>query len=373
MTPPQKPYAKTPDWHLFLDRRPSLEPELQRERADAFLAEKRVLITGAGGCIGSALAKRIAQSSVSQLVLLDSSEGALYNIQQALAEQTIAPPHVPILASVCDPIALSQVFEQHRPEIVFHAAALKHVPLMERNPFAAVSNNVFGTRLLAETSAIYGSEQILMISTDKAVAPSSIMGASKRIAELILMAPRTSPIVIKAIRLGNVLASSGSVVPLFERQIAQGGPVTVSHPNARRYFMTLAEAVDTLLDALPSEVPAGISVPELGEPIRILDLARFLIGQQQVPIAFTELRPGDKMEESLISPTESYRNASHGRLRAVNSPVLSSDELSSSLNDLRIAIQQSDLSSLLETVQRMVPEYRPSHSLSMAPAAMVNA
>jgi FlaA1/EpsC-like NDP-sugar epimerase len=337
------------------------------------LSEKRVLITGAGGCIGSALARTIARSSAREIVLLDASEGALYDIQQSLAEVRNAPPYFTILASVGDTASITSLFERHQPEIVFHAAAFKHVPLMENNPFAAVANNALGTQALVEIAAKYNCERLVMVSTDKAVAPSSIMGASKRIAELILLAWRTAPTSMKAIRLGNVLGSSGSVVPLFERQIAQGGPITVSHPDVRRYFMTLTEAVDTLLCALSTDSQTGVSVPELGEPIRILDLAKFLIGQQQVPIVFTELRPGDKMEESLISPSESYRNVLSGSLRAINSPAYSFNELSSSLNDLRIAIQQNNLPSLLETVQRIVPEYHPSLSLLTASAAMVNA
>jgi FlaA1/EpsC-like NDP-sugar epimerase len=242
---------------------------------------------------------------------------------------------------------------------------------MESNPFAAVANNSLGTHTLAEAAATRGCEQLLMVSTDKAVSPSSIMGASKRIAELALLAPRPTPTGMKAVRLGNVLGSTGSVVPLFERQIAQGGPITVSHPEVRRYFMTLPEAVDTLLGALSPDLPTGIAVPELGEPIRILDLAKFLVGQQQVPIVFTELRPGDKMEESLISSSESYRGSSSGSLRAIDSPTLSSDELASSLGRLRRAIEQNNLPSLLETVQLMVPEYRANRSLACA--AMVNA
>ncbi|MEO6817248.1 MAG: polysaccharide biosynthesis protein [Edaphobacter sp.] len=371
MTAPLKPHPASPDWNAFLQRRASPEPRIERERLLAPLSERRILVTGAGGCIGSALAKAIAQSNASEIVLLDASEGALYEIQQTLSGLKHAPPQFVVLASVGDSAAINRLFERYRPDIVFHAAAFKHVPLMESNPFAAVANNALGTQTLAGAAKKNGCEQLLMVSTDKAVAPSSIMGASKRIAELILLAPRPTRTCMKAVRLGNVLGSSGSVVPLFEHQIAQGGPVTVSHPDVRRYFMTLTEAVDTLLGALSSDSPAGISVPELGEPIRILDLAKFLIGQRQVPIVFTELRPGDKMEESLISPSESYRSPFSGSLRAVDSPTLSSDELASSLERLRRAIGLYDLPSLLETVQRMVPEYRPSHSL--ASAAMVSA
>jgi FlaA1/EpsC-like NDP-sugar epimerase len=373
LTPLLNTHLAAQDWHAFLRRETPSGSKPWREQSLGLLAGKRVLITGAGGCIGSALAKALAQSGARELILLDSSEEALYNIHQALAGQKMTPQHFPSLASVGDTAAITNLFNRHQPEIVFHAAAFKHVPLMECNPFAAVANNALGTDVLAETSAKYRCEQLLMVSTDKAVAPSSIMGASKRIAELILLAASpTVPMGMKAIRLGNVLGSSGSVVPLFDHQIAQGGPVTVSHPDVRRYFMTLTEAVDALLGALLPETPDGVSVAEVGEPIRILDLAQFLIGQQQVPIVFTELRPGDKMEESLISPLESYRSASDGPLRGISSPALSPDELSCSLNDLRMAVQQNDLHSLLEIVQRMVPEYCPSLSLRTA-SAMVNA
>jgi FlaA1/EpsC-like NDP-sugar epimerase len=347
-----------------------MDLELQSERSHTLLAGKRVLVTGAGGSIGSALARYIAQSGVRELVLLDSSEGVLYDIQQALTEPT---PHFFILASVCDSAAITSLFEKHSPQIIFHAAAFKHVPLMESNPFAAVANNALGTHILAEAAVKYGCEQIVMVSTDKAVAPSSIMGASKRIAELILLASPADATAMKSVRLGNVLGSSGSVVPLFQRQVAQGGPVTVSHPDARRYFMTLTEAVKTLLSALSPDAPTGVSVPELGAPLRILDLAKFLIGQNEVPIVFTELRPGDKMEESLLSLRESYQDAQPGPLRAVHSPALSSDELAASLQDLRAALQQRDLSSLLQAVQHMVPEYQPSPSLREEASATVNA
>lgn len=371
MTPPLKTLLAAPDWNAFLRRETPLEPGIGRERHLALLSGKRILITGAGGSIGSALAKAVAQSNACEIVLLDASEAALYEVQQSLLRLKVAPAQFAIVASVCDSAAIARLFERHRPEIVFHTAAFKHVPLMEDNPFAAIANNAIGSLRLAEAVERYSCEQLLMVSTDKAVSPSSIMGASKRIAELVLLAPHTAHIGMKAVRLGNVLGSTGSVVPLFERQIAQGGPITVSHPDVRRYFMKLTEAVDILLGALSPALPAGIAVPELGEPIRILDLAKFLMGQQKMPIVFTELRPGDKMEESLISPSESYRTSSIGSLRAVDSPALSSDELASSLERLRRAIEQNDLTSLLETVQLMVPEYCPSYTL--ARAAMVNA
>lgn len=356
---------ETLDWASLLHRIPSSEAAPHRDQLDMALAGRRVLITGAGGCLGSALAQAIAHSPARELLLLDASEGALYNIHQSLSELSSAIPHTPILASICDPAALSSLFHQHRPEIVLHAAACKHVPLMEANPFAAVANNALGTHTLLETAITHGCEQILMVSTDKAADPSSIMGASKRIAEFILLAPHRQPPSMKIVRLGNVLGSSGSVVPLFLRQIERGGPVTVSHPEVRRYFMTLTEAVNNLLFALASDSLSGLLVPELGDPIRILDLAMFLIGPaSNVPIVFTELRPGDKMEESLLSTRESYRDIISGPLRSVHTPTPSSDELSASLDDLQRAVHQRNLPSLLQTVQRLVPEYHPSPSLA---------
>ncbi len=348
-------------------------------RIPSFLAGKRILVTGAGGCIGSALAKSVARLA-RELILVDSSESALYDIQQALTEQPDELPTLsPVLANVCDSEAIFSLFERHRPEIVLHAAAFKHVPLMESNPFSVVANNVFGTHILATATAQYGCEQMLMVSTDKAVDPSSMMGASKRIAEHILLTQRPGPVCRKIVRLGNVLGSSGSVVPLFLRQIAHGGPVTVSHPEVSRYFMTLSEAVDALLLALAPDTPSGLLVPPLADPIRILDLAKYLIAQEspgnEIQIVFTGLRPGDKMEESLISSRESYRSAANGMLREVQTPTLSPNKISVALDDLRTASHIRNLPALLRTVQRLVPEYQPSAHLreQVQAAATVNA
>lgn len=364
---PPKIDPATFDWQPFLQHRVLPEPGALSQAIRSSLAGKRILITGAGGCIGSALARWITRLAPQKLLLLDSSEGALYDVHQALAELKGAPSHLPILASVCDSAAISDLFDQHRPQVVFHAAAFKHVPLMENNPFAVVTNNVVGARLLSAAAARYGCEQMLMVSTDKAVDPSSIMGASKRIAELILLAPHRDAVCRKVVRLGNVLGSSGSVVPLFLRQIAQGGPVTVSHREARRYLMTLTEAVDTLLCALSSNIPAGLLVPPLADPVRILDLAKYLVSRSApedgTSIVFTGLRPGDKMEESLISQRESYRNIPNSPLREVDTPTLSPDRLSIALAELRSACRQRKLPALLDAVQRLVPEYQPSAQL----------
>ena len=373
--PTQNSHSTVEDWSFFLHRSASPNPPAWTEKVAACLAGKRVLITGAGGSIGSALARSIARSDVRELLLLDASESALYDVHQAICELENPAPLVPLLVSVSDATALSNIFCQYRPEIVFHAAAFKHVPLMERNPFAAIANNALGTRLLAETATAYGCEQMLIVSTDKAADPVSMMGASKRIAELILLSPRHSSTRMKVIRLGNVLGSSGSVAPLFTRQIARGGPVTVTHPDVRRYLMTMSEALDALFSALSSEDAAGLLVPELRAPIRILDLAKFLIGDKDAPIVFPGLRPGDKMEESLISQRECYRNLPGSTLRAVQSPVLEPEELANGLDNLQSALEQRDLSHLVAAIQRLVPEYQPSAQIhkDTAAAAPVNA
>ena len=368
--PAQNSHSNVEDWSSFLHRSAPPNPPAWSEKVAACLADKRVLITGAGGSIGSALAQSTAHSDVRELLLLDASESALYEVHQAICELQNPVPLVPLLVSVSDATALSSIFCQYRPEIVFHAAAFKHVPLMEKNPFAAMANNAFGTRLLAETATAYGCEQMLMVSTDKAADPVSMMGASKRIAELILLAPNQSSTRMKVVRLGNVLGTSGSVAPLFTRQIAHGGPVTVTHPDVRRYLMTMSEALNSIFSALCTEDAAGLLVPELATPVRILDLAKFLIGDKDVPIVFTGLRPGDKMEESLTSQRESYRNLSGSTLRTVQSPVPEPEELANGLDDLQSALEQRNLPHLVAAVQHLVPEYQPTTQIRKGAAAV---
>jgi FlaA1/EpsC-like NDP-sugar epimerase len=380
-------------WEAFLQRSALSNREGTRRTYRPMLEGKRVLITGAGGSIGSALVRSLAYMQAEELVLFDSSEGALHDVTQLLQEIPEAAAHTAVLGSVCDSTALAELFERHHPQIVFHAGAFKHVPLMETNPFAVVANNALGTHVLVEATAKYRCEQFILVSTDKAVDPLSLMGASKRIAELITLAPRPGIMRTKAVRLGNVLGSSGSVVPLLQRQIVQGGPITVSHPDVRRYFMTLAEAVGALLHTLSPDCPDGLLVPDLGPPIRVLDLAKYLIEQnraeqrrteqsgsalpQEVPIVFTALRPGDKMQESLISTRETYADGQKNLLHSVRTPSPGADELAAALDCLREAVQHRNLSLLLEAVLRLVPEYQPSvllrEQLHSSVVTMVNA
>lgn len=355
-------------WNQFLGRRtpPSIE-SVSRKHCGPLIG-KRLLVTGAGGCIGSALTRAIAHAGAREIVLLDTSESGLYQVSESLLEIAAPVEHTAVLASICDDDAIADVFARHRPEIVFHAAALKHVPLVETNPFAVVANNALGTHDFVSAAEKYGCRQMVMVSTDKAADPLSLMGASKRIAELAMLVPRSGIMRRSAVRLGNVLGSSGSVVPRFLRQIARGGPVTVAHPSVRRYFMTLTEAVDALLRAVSPGCPGGLLAPDpalVGPPIRVLDLANYLIAnhRSEVPIVFTALRPGDKMEETLISTQETWAEDRQSVLRAIITPMPDPDALDADMGRLQQAVEQRDLQRLLDAVLRLVPEYRPSQLL----------
>ena len=341
-------------WEYFLGRKPLI---LDRERSQAALSGKRILITGAGGWIGSALARAVAGFAPAEMVLLEASERSLYEIDRELA----STQKTSILGSMSDPILLAEIFHRHQPQIVYHAAAFKHVPLMERNPFAAIENNAIGTNLLVQAALYAKTDQIILLSTDKTVDPVNIMGASKRIAELVLLARRTAATPMKALRLGNVLGSEGSVVPLFRKQIMAGGPVTITHPEARRYFLTTENAVMLLLEASSTHADSCILAPDLGEPISMEAVARHLIGGDNIPIVFTQLRPGDKLCEALISTRETYAMQSgSAALRRIDSPALSLSMLDEVLEQLQHACGERSLDQLLHAVLRAVPEYEPS-------------
>ena len=348
-------------WESFIDRPPLA---LDRAQATASLQGKRILITGAGGSIGSALTRSIAEFAPKQIVLLEASERNLYEIDTALRQLPCPIEHASVLGSVSQPVLLAEIFRRYRPQIVYHAAAFKHVPLMEQNPFAAIENNAIGTHLLVEAAATSPeTEQLILVSTDKAVDPASIMGASKRIAELAMLAPRGAAARMKAVRLGNVLGSEGSIVPLFLKQILSAQPVTVTHPDVRRYFLTTADAVALLLHAASAETARGILVPELGEPVPVESLAHYLMdGSGQVPIVFTQLRPGDKMCEALLSDREAYVGHADFRqpLREVKSPCLPEAVLDDTLRQLEQACRRRSREELLAAVMRVVPEYQPS-------------
>ena len=355
------------EWNSFLRREPLV---LDQELTAASIEGKRILVTGAGGWIGSALTRSIAEFAPRQLVLLEAAERNLYEIAAALRELPRPIEHVPVLGSVLHRVLLAEIFRLYRPQIVYHAAAYKHVPLMEQNPFAAIENNSIGTSVLVKAAQIDEMEQLILLSTDKAVDPVSMMGASKRIAELVVLTRRTQGSVMKAVRLGNVLGSEGSIVPLFLRQMSSGLPVTVTHPDVRRYFLTTADAVTVLLQAAHAGTAPGILVPDLAEPVRVEALARHLMAKVPTTstVVFTQLRPGDKMCEALLSARESFAtNPGDPRpLRPVKSPCPAPAVMDDVLGQLEQACQGRSLDRLLKAVLRAVPEYQPSALMQTA-------
>jgi FlaA1/EpsC-like NDP-sugar epimerase len=338
-------------WSALLRRAPVESPILPD------LAGQTVLVTGAGGYIGSRMVRLLADSGA-RLILLDLAEQPLFDLHSQLSEEGHANRCVPVLGSVCDRPLLAALLDEHRPTLILHAAALKHVPLMEHNPFAAVATNALGTWTLADVAAAHRT-RLLLISTDKAVGPHSIMGASKCIAEQVVLAHPG----FAAIRLVNVLGSPASVGPIFAEQIAHGGPVTVTHPDARRYFLTLDEVAALLAEAIESHA-SGLLIPNPGQPLRIADLARRMIetGQPnhapEIPVVFTAPRPGDKLDESLLSTREHDAGPATPSLRRALSPPAT--HLEAALRDLEAALAVRDLPDLLRAVHRLVPDYEPS-------------
>jgi FlaA1/EpsC-like NDP-sugar epimerase len=329
-------------------------------------AGQPVLVTGAGGYIGSALADAIAACGPARIVLLDSSEHNLFQIQQRLESTHGHVPHEAILGSVTDAELLDSVFAGFGPSMVYHAAALKHVSLLEHNPLAAVRDNTLGTYTLAQAALQHGTSSLVLVSTDKAVNPHSIMGASKRLAELTVTALGSSQCRMNVVRLGNVIGSSGSVVPIFREQISRRGPVTVTHADARRYFMSRHNAVEAILAGGAAECAGRILLPELGEPERIADLACFLIGAvangsgNGIEIRFIGLRPGEKIEEDLLFQTEIREGPTGGLLEVILTPSPTPDELHGRMEQLARHIASRDVAALVGTISAMVPEYRPS-------------
>jgi FlaA1/EpsC-like NDP-sugar epimerase len=348
----------------FLGRRPDAFDE---SIVGLSLRGRRILITGAAGFIGSALARTLSRLTVEKLLLLDIAESGLHELALDL-DRAEDVSHDLIVGDVCDAVLLSDIFKRHRPQIVLHAAACKHVSLMEDNPFAAARTNVWGTQQLAQAVSAFGADQMVLISTDKAVAPIGIMGATKRIAELILLTSR-SETRMKAVRLGNVLGSTGSVVPTLQRQIAQGGPVTITDAACTRFFISLDEAIRRLLSALLLDGSSTIFVSDVDMPYRIVDLARFLlenaaIDGQKIECRFTGLHPGEKVFERMTSDAETLAAASvHGLREVLYSPGPTLQELTAAITEIDAALHVRNLGRLLEAISSVVPDYVPSARL----------
>ena len=328
-----------------------------------YVQGKRILVTGGGGSIGSEICRQIASHKPSMLIIVDIYENSAYDIQQELLGTYPDLNLVVLIASVRNTNRMNWIFEHYKPEIVYHAAAHKHVPLMETSPNEAIKNNVFGTFKTAQAAAMNGVRRFVMISTDKAVNPTNIMGASKRICEMIIQTfNRHYDTEFVAVRFGNVLGSNGSVIPLFKKQIAAGGPVTVTDPNIIRYFMTIPEAVSLVLQAGAFAKGGEIFVLDMGKPVKILDLAKNLIRlsgyrvDEDIKIEFTGLRPGEKLYEELLMAEEGMKETSN-KLIHIGKPIeINEEEFFVQLKHLKDASVSED-QDIREMVQQIVPTY----------------
>ena len=333
------------------------------------LEGKVLLITGAGGSIGSELSRQVCDFAPRELILVDRSENCLFQLGLDLSTNRPQQHFVPVIADIQDVGAMREIFALHRPDIVFHAAAYKHVPLMEQSCFQAVANNIFGTYNVALVARQFGCKTFVMISSDKAVNPTNVMGVTKRIAELIILGLQHEHTRYVAVRFGNVLGSNGSVVPIFQQQIAAGGPITVTHPDARRYFMTIPEAVQLVLQASTMGVGSEIFVLEMGQQIRIADMARNLIRLSglepdlDIPIIYTGLRPGEKLFEELMLDGEGLKPTSHPKIRVLDGGPVSFEQVQIWLDELSALVEAKNVNGLIQTFQRIVPEYKPGEEI----------
>jgi FlaA1/EpsC-like NDP-sugar epimerase len=323
-----------------------------------------LLVTGAGGSIGSEICRQLCKFNPAVLVLLEQAENALYEVHRELCERFPAVRAVPVICDIGDPKRLEHAFATHRPSIVFHAAAHKHVPMMEWNPGEAIKNNVFGTRNVADASDASGVERFVMISTDKAVHPPSILGASKRVAEIYVQSlAQRSETRFVTVRFGNVLGSNGSVIPLFLEQIARGGPLTVTHPEMKRYFMTIPEASQLVLQAATMGRGGEIFILDMGNPVKIVDLARDLVTlsglrlDEDIEIRFTGMRPGEKLFEELSVAGENADKTRHPKIFVGRQPPSALVSFARHLGELRGLSDGSNETALRTKLREMVPEF----------------
>jgi O-antigen biosynthesis protein WbqV len=354
------PSLESLHWRDFLAR-PALQSPAP-EVLDA-VARQPILITGAGGSIGAALALHLAHPAPSALLLLESAENNLCRLERAWTGtgRITSGSGTVVLGSAGDRALLEDLFAAHGPRLVFHAAAHKHVPLLEQQPFAAIVNNIFVTETVAAVAAAHGA-RVVLLSTDKAVAPASVMGASKRVAEEMVLAAGGT-----VLRLGNVLASSGSVAEVFARQIARGAALTVTDPAARRYFLTLDEAVNSLLIAAAYSDSRALLVPALSATHNIVELARFMARElapgREISLRFTGLRPGDKLIESLWDGSDPAEPIGNGDMVRVQTSRPAHTQFKSGLAALRAAVHERDVTAALAQLCALVPGYQPSQAV----------
>jgi FlaA1/EpsC-like NDP-sugar epimerase len=342
---------------------------LDAEDIRTLIQDKVVMVTGNGGSIGSELCRQIALNNPKRLILVERCEVQLYGIEMELKKSRYGGANLlPLIGDVCDEPRLRDIFTRYHPDLVFHAAAHKHVPIMEHQPVEALKNNTFGTRLLAKLSSEYGVERFIFISTDKAINPTNVMGASKRLAEIFLQSfygTQVGKTRFMAVRFGNVLGSSGSVVPLFRKQIAEGGPVTVTHPEVIRYFMTIPEASGLVLQCATQAAGGEIFVLDMGKPIKIIDLARRMIQlsgyepERDIEINFVGLRPSEKLFEELQHVGEEYSPTHHPRILRFTGEPYPLSEVETFLTHLKTHFGKADTDTIKREMQAFIPEYSP--------------
>ncbi|HET7046182.1 MAG TPA: nucleoside-diphosphate sugar epimerase/dehydratase [Gaiellaceae bacterium] len=350
--------------------------EVDLQQIASYLAGETVLVTGAGGSIGSELCRQIARVGAGRLILVDHSEAALFEIERELLDERDFSPAVPVLGDVKDRTKMREVFERYAPTVVFHAAAYKHVPLLEANPVESVRNNVFGTRTMAEVAVEFGARRFVLVSTDKAANPKTVMGQSKAVCEWILESYGLREDVdtrFVAVRFGNVLNSSGSVIPIFRKQIERGGPVTVTHPEMTRYFMTIPEAVSLVVQAGAFGNGGQVYVLDMGEPVSILELAQNMIrlsgrDESEIEIRFVGARAGEKLHEELWSDGEEVLPTKHPKIRRSTRDAVDTDWLDEQLGELARLIREGSTLDVVAQLNGMIRGQRRSPLLDRRPA-----
>ena len=341
--------------------------KLDEGQIEAYLKGKRILITGAGGSIGSELCRQVCRFSPESLILFERAESPLYEIELELREHFPELKIIPRLADILNTRKLDKIFEETRPEVVFHAAAYKHVPMLEHNPWEAIGNNILGTRNVVTASNNHNVKRFVLVSTDKAVRPANVMGASKRVAELIVQAQNScglSETKYITVRFGNVVGSVGSVIPLFKRQIEKGGPVTVTHPDITRFFMTIPEACQLILQAGSMGNGGEIFILDMGVPIKIADMAEDLIRlsgfepYEDIDIKFVGLRPGEKLYEELITEGEGIVNTSHEKIMVLKGTACEMNILNGRLERMKRLMEAQDGAGIRSALKEILPEYK---------------
>jgi len=361
------------DVSLSQIREVKVEDLLRREQVDliddeisAYLENRRVFISGGAGSIGSELCRQIAKFKPKEIIIFDINENNTYFLERELKNKYPAITVKSMIGSIRDRNKLEQVFEEYRPEVVFHAAAHKHVPLMETSPEEAVKNNILGTKNLAETAAKYSVRRFVLVSTDKAVNPTNVMGASKRAAEMIVQSlNRKSRTKFMAVRFGNVLGSEGSVIPLFKRQIADGGPLTVTHKEITRYFMTIPEASQLVIQAGALGQGGEVFVLDMGDPVKIIELAEDLISlsgltpYEDIDIEIVGLRPGEKLYEELLCETEESSPTEHERIFINDLETINTNKIEEAINKLKYHAENRNQEKLIFELVELVDTYQP--------------